>query len=95
MGFFSWLFSLFRREKTEESEMPVSNAEQTIMQTQGEENVYKKPPYKKIPRTPETKAYVNSMVKKASSPDLKPTPHKDNVDRTKVEKFVDKMQGRK
>ena len=97
MGFFSWLSRLFR--KKEETIEPYREKPVEVKQEEFEKDIARagrlKPKYRGVPRTKEMREYVGSIVKKAQTPDLKPTPIKGDIDQKKATDYVDKIQGRK
>lgn len=93
MGFWSWLFGKKNVEE-EEPKIEIINDSKPLDQESNIEYL-KKPKYRPVPRTKETKDYVASIVKKAHSLDSKAEPYRENVDREKVKEYVDKIQGRK
>lgn len=96
MGFWSWLFGkkVNVEEENSRKEMEV-NPEDIKKEGAKKDHIGVKPKYRRVPRTKETKEYVDSIVKKAQSKESEPTPHRDSVDRNAIEKIVDKIQGRK
>ena len=92
MGFFSWLFGKYKDIPVEDNESVTNNVKENVQQA---ENLNQRKVYKKVPRTKEVSSFVDSVLKKAENPDLKPSPYKESVDSEQVSKFVDKLQGRK
>ncbi len=90
MGFWAWL--LGKNKKVEEAPKTENAAPKVEPK---KEVAYPRPKYTKIQRTKETKDYVSSIVKKAESKDTAPKPYRESVDQNSVEKFVDKIQGRR
>ena len=97
MGFFSWLSGLFK--KKEEAVGTYKERHFEAAQEESEKHIARagrfKPKYQSVPRTKEMREYVGSVVKKAQTPDLKPTPTKGDIDQKKATDYVDKIQGRK
>ena len=87
------LFGKNKEIPVEDNEPVANNVKEKVQSIEGLTNQRKV--YKKVPRTKEVSSFVDSVLKKAESPDFKPSPYKDSVDSEQVSKFVDKLQGRK
>ena len=94
MGFWSWLFGKRKEEESSQSEIISFEPKEHVKKDAKREYMGVKPKYVKVPRTKEMKDYVNSIIKKAERKESEPMPHKENVDRSLIEKIVDKIQGR-
>ena len=92
MGLISWLKSIFSSKKEDQDgEFILDSKMQSNQQTQKQQQYIRKK-YTKIPRTPDTTKYVQSIVKKAYSPDFKPKPLTALPDANEIERITNKLK---
>ena len=93
MGFRSfWSWLLGKEENIENFQ--ATSSESVAVEQEPVKEVKERKKYQSVPRSKETKDFVQSLVRKSQTPDTIPRPHRDTTDKKAVEKFVGKLQGR-
>jgi len=94
MKLFNKLKSIFPRRKEAPQGNIIVHPTHKISSTQTQPHAKKieRQKYQWIPRTSETQKYVNSLVKKAYTPDPKPRPSIGSADLHEIERITNKIK---